>query len=123
MKAQDMHDDVFRHHRIAAGRFHLAERHLWPLGMVDEALHAGRAAEHGLEVRKGRKLVEIRPHEGEELDVLHVAGIGPEAHRQIGKLLPERVAPRLGVADDLVQVDDEQRHAASAMTPAATSLR
>ena len=33
--------------------------------------------------------------------------IGPDANWQIGKLLPECVAPCLGIADDLVQIDDE----------------
>ena len=28
VKAQHVHDDVFRHHRIAARRLQLAERHL-----------------------------------------------------------------------------------------------
>ena len=84
MQAQDVHDDVLRHHRIAARRLDLAERDLRQLRMLDEALHAGRAAEHGFQVREGGKLVEIRMHEGEIFDVLHLAGIGPEANGRSG---------------------------------------
>jgi len=113
MEAQDMHDDILRHHRIAARRLDLAERYLGQLRMIDEALHAGRTAEHGLQVGKGGKHAEVRVHEREVLDVLHLARVGPEAYRQIGDLLRERVTPRLGAADDLVQIDDEQRHATS----------
>ena len=107
MEAQDVHDDVFRHHRIAARWFHLAERDLRQFRMLDEGLHAGRTAEHGFQVREGGKQVEIRMHEGEVFDVLQLARIGPDANWQIGKLLPECVAPCLGIADELVQVDDE----------------
>ena len=76
-------------------------------GCWTNALHAGRTAEHGFQVREGGKLVEIRMHEREVFDVLQLARIGPEANRQIGKLLLECVAKCLGTADDLVQVDDE----------------
>jgi hypothetical protein len=64
-------------------------------------------AEHGSQVGKGRKQVEIRMHEGEVLDVLHLSDIGPDANGQIGKLSLERVTKCLSTADDLVQVDDE----------------
>jgi hypothetical protein len=107
MEAQDVHDDVLRHHRIAARRFHLAERDLRPFRMINKAFHPGRTAEHGSEVREGGKLVEIRMHEREVLDVLHLADIGPDANWQIGNLLLEGVMPCLGVADNLVQIDDE----------------
>ena len=107
MEAQDVHDDVFRHHRIAARRLDLAERDLRQLRMLDECLHAGRAAEHGFQVREGGKLIEIRMHEGEVFDVLQLARIGPDANFQIGKLLLEGVAPCLRIADTLVQLDDE----------------
>ena len=100
-----MHDDVFRYHRIAAWWFHLAERDLRQLRMLDDVLHAGRTAEHGLQVREGGKLVEIRMHDCEVFDVLKFAHIGPEANRQIGKLLLEGIAKCLGTTDDLIQVD------------------
>ena len=50
--------------------------------------------------------VEIRMHECEVFDVPHLARIRPDANRQIGNLLPERVAPFLRTAD-LVQIDDQ----------------
>ncbi len=107
MQAQHVHDDIFRHHRIAAGRLHLAERDLRQFWMVDDVIHAGRAAEHGLQIREGGERVEIRMHEGEVFDVPHLARIRPDANRQIGKLFPERVAPCLRIADTFVQLDDE----------------
>ena len=107
MEAQNVHDDVFRHHRIAARRFHLAERDLRQFWMLDDVIHAGRAAEHGFQIREGGEQVEIRMHEGEVFDVLHLARIGPDANWQIGNLFPERVAPCLRIADTLVQLDDE----------------
>ncbi len=107
MQAQDVHDGVLRHHWISARGFDLAEGNFGQLRMLDEALHAGGTAEHGLQVREGGKLVEIRMHEGEVFDVLHIPGVGPEANGQIGNLLLEGIAEGLGTADDLVQIDDE----------------
>jgi hypothetical protein len=34
MQTKNKHDDVFRHHGIAAGRLDLEERCIWQLGMV-----------------------------------------------------------------------------------------
>ena len=87
MQAQDVHDDIFRHHRIAARRLHFAERDLRQFRMLDDVIHAGRAAEHGFQIREGGERVEIRMHECEVFDVAHVARIRPDANRQIGKLL------------------------------------
>src|SRR5437879_2691527 len=83
---------------IAAGRLHLAERDLRQPRMLDDVIDAGRAAEHGLQIREGGELVEIRMHEGEVVDVVQLARIRPDADWQIGNLLPERVAPSLRIA-------------------------
>ena len=107
MQAQDVHDDILRHHRIAARRLHLAERDLRQLRMIDDVLHAGRTAEHGFQVREGGQRVEVRMHEREVLDVLHVARIRPEANLQIGKLLAKRIGPRRRSADDVVQPNNQ----------------
>ena len=56
------------------------------------------------------KRIEIGMHEGEIFDIRQVAGIRPDADFQIGKLCRERVAPSRGVADMLVEINDEQRH-------------
>ena len=107
METQDVHDDIFRHHRIAARRFHFAKRDLRQFWMFDNVLHSGRAAEHGFQIREGGEQVEIRMHECEVFDVPHLARIRPDANWQIGNLLLERVAPCLRIADTLVQLDDE----------------
>ena len=78
--------------------------------MINKRLHAGRAAEHGLQVRKFGKKVEIGMHEREIFDIRQLSRIGPNANFQIGKLFRESVAPSLRVADTLVEIDDEQRH-------------
>ena len=49
-------------------------------------------------------------HEGEIFDIRQVSRIRPNADLQIRKLFPERVAPRLGVADMFVEINDKQRH-------------
>ena len=41
MKTQDVHDDVFRHHRIAAWRLDFAQRGLRQLWMPDKGLDPG----------------------------------------------------------------------------------
>src|ERR1700735_4266301 len=110
MKTKDMHDDVFRHHRIAAWRLDLAQRRLRQLWMINEGLDPGRATEHGFQIRKTGKRIEIGMHEGEIFDVRQLSRIRPNADFQIGKLCLERVAPCLGVADMLVEINDEQRH-------------
>jgi hypothetical protein len=46
-------------------------------------------------------------HECEVFDVARLAGIRPDAKRQFGDLLPERVAPFLRIADTFIQLDDE----------------
>src|SRR5215471_13399207 len=78
--------------------------------MIDESLDPGRAAEHRLQVRKYRKLVEIRMHKGEVFDIRQFPGIRPGADFQIGDLFCERIPPGLGVANTLVEIDEEQRH-------------
>src|ERR1039458_8042493 len=78
--------------------------------MLNEGLDTGRAAEHGFQIRKDGKGIEIGMHEGEIFDIRQNSGIGPDADLQIGKLFPERVAPCLGVADMFVEIHDEQRH-------------
>ena len=55
MQTKNMHDDVFRHHGIAAGRLDLAERCIWQLWMVDKGFDPGRAAEHGFQIRKDQE--------------------------------------------------------------------
>jgi hypothetical protein len=49
-------------------------------------------------------------HEGEIFDIRQLSHIRPDADFQIGKLSRERVAPRLGVANVLVEINDKQRH-------------
>ncbi len=109
MKTKHVHDDVLRHHRIAAWRLDLAERGVGELGMLDKRLDPSRAAEHGFQVREGRKGIEIGMHEGEVFDIRDVAGLGPDADFKVGELFAERVAPCLGVADMFVEIDDKQR--------------
>ena len=48
-------------------------------------------------------------HEGEILNIRQVSGIRPNADLQLRKLFPECVAPRLGVADMFVEINNEQR--------------
>src|SRR6267378_734439 len=50
MKAKYMHDDIFRHHRITARWFDLAEGDLRQFWMVDKGFHSGRAAEHRFQI-------------------------------------------------------------------------
>ena len=83
------------------------------LGCLTKELHAGRAAEHGLEVGKLGKLVEVGMHEGQILDVGEVAGLGPDADVECGQLRPKLVAPGLAGSNMLVQPENEQRHATS----------
>ena len=109
MKTQHVHDNVFRHHRIAARRLDLAERGFGKLGMPDKGLHPSRAAEHGFQVWEGRKGIEIGMHEGKVFDIRTVAGLGPDADFKIGELFAEHIAPCLGIADMFVEIDDEQR--------------
>src|ERR1700676_529023 len=78
--------------------------------MPDKRLYPGRAAEHGFQIRKVGKRIEIGMHKGEIFDIPQLARIGPNANFQIRKLFLERVAPCLGVADMFVEIDDEQRH-------------
>ena len=49
-------------------------------------------------------------HEGEIFDIRQVSCLWPDADFQIGKLFRECAAPCRGVADMLVEVNDEQRH-------------
>jgi hypothetical protein len=122
MEAQHMHDDVFRHHRVAAWRLDLAERNLRQPRMVDERLDAGRAAEHRLQFWEDRQRIEIGMHEGEVFDIRQLAGIGPDADFQIGELLREGFAPRRRVADTLVEFDDKQRHIPSEHSACSTDV-
>ena len=69
MQTKNMHDDVFRHHGIAAGRLDLAERCIWQLWMVDKGLDPGRAAEHGFQIRKDREGIEVGMDKGEIFDI------------------------------------------------------
>jgi hypothetical protein len=110
MKAQHVHDDVLRHHRITARRLHLAERGLRQFGMVDKGVYACRAAEHRLQIGKCGKRVEIRMHEGEIFNIRHLSRIGPDANFQVWQLFGEGVAPGFRIADTLVEIDKEQRH-------------
>ena len=48
-------------------------------------------------------------HKGEIFDIRQVSGIRPNSDLQIRKLVTERVAPRPGVADMFVEINDEQR--------------
>src|SRR5436309_13928272 len=91
--------------------------------MIDKRVHSGRAAEHRFQIREGGERVEIRMHECEIFDVLYLAGIRPNANCQIGKLFLERLAPGRRVADMLVQLDDEKRHATSAASDAELPCR
>src|SRR4029077_5400531 len=47
---------------------------------------------------------------GEVLDIRQFSGIRPNANFEVGKLLGKGVAPRLCVADTLVEIDDQQCH-------------
>src|SRR5271165_307277 len=78
--------------------------------MLNEGLDPGRAAEHGFQIRKSGKNIEIGMHEGEIFDIRQLSRIRPNADLQMGKLFPERVAPCLGVADMFVEINDEQGH-------------
>jgi hypothetical protein len=78
--------------------------------MVDKGLDPGGAAEHGFQIRKRGKRIEIGMHESEIFDIRQVSRLGPKANFRAGKLLRERVAPGLGVADMFVEINDEQRH-------------
>jgi len=69
MQTKNMHDDVFGHHGIAAGRLDLAERRIWQLWMVDKGFDPGRAAEHGLQIRKDREGIEVGLHKDEIFDI------------------------------------------------------
>ena len=69
MQTKNMHDDVFRHHGIAAGRLDLAERCIWQLWMVDKGFDPGRAAEHGFQIRKDRERIAVGMHKGEIFDI------------------------------------------------------
>ena len=61
----------------------------------------------------------VRVVEGEVFDVLEVVRLGKDADFKVGQLVREIVAPRLGVADLFVEINDEQRHVASAFSPGA----
>src|SRR5882762_3322550 len=78
--------------------------------MPNEGLDPGGTAEHGFQIRKNGKRIEIGMHEGEIFDIRQLSRVRPNADLQIGKLFPERVAPCLGVADMFVEINDEQRH-------------
>jgi hypothetical protein len=82
-------------------------------GLIDERLHAGRAAEHRPQIGKSGQLIKIGMHEGEILDIRQHSRLGPKADFQIGKLFREGVAPGLRAADAVVQINDEQRHTPS----------
>ncbi len=110
MKAKNVHDDVFRHHRITARRFNLAKRDLRELRVPDKGLHSGRAAEHRFQIRKWRKNIEIGTHEGEVFDIRQLSRVRPDPNFDLGHLVLERVPPSLHIADIFVEVDDEQRH-------------
>ena len=56
------------------------------------------------------KRIEIGMYEGEIFDIRQLSCIRPNTDFQIGKLCLERVTPCLGVADMLVEINDEQRH-------------
>ncbi len=105
VKPQYVHDDVFGHHRIAAGGLDLAERGLWQSWMVDEGFDPGRPAEHRLQIRQIGKDVEIGTDEGEIFDIRHRSGVGPNADFKLGQPRREIVAPRLRIADLLVEID------------------
>src|SRR4029077_4620322 len=49
-------------------------------------------------------------HKGKVFDIRQLARLGPNANFEIGNLLREGVAPRLRVADALIEIDQEQRH-------------
>ena len=74
-----------------------------------KGLDPGRAAEHGFQIRKDREGIEVGMHKGEIFDIRQVSGIRRNSDLQIRKLFAERVAPRPGVADMLVEINDEQR--------------
>src|SRR6516225_4896567 len=78
--------------------------------MADKRLHAGRAAEHRLQIWKRGQRIEIGMHKGEVFDIRQFSRIGPNTNFQIRKLLRKGVAPCLRVADTLVEIDEEQRH-------------
>jgi hypothetical protein len=63
MQRKNLHDDVFRHHGIAAGRLDLAERCIWQLWMVEKGLDPGRAAEQVSDSRD-REGIEVGMHKG-----------------------------------------------------------
>ena len=56
------------------------------------------------------KRIEIGMHEGEIFDIRQISGSGQMRISRSGSCSRERVAPRLGVADMFVEIDDEQRH-------------
>src|SRR6516164_7225573 len=91
--------------------------------MVDKRLHAGRAAEHRLQIWKRGQRIEIGMHKGEVFDIRQFSRIGPNTNFQIGKLLRKGVAPCLCVADTLVEIDEEQRHDVSYTPSMSSGLR
>ena len=61
-------------------------------------------------IRKCREGIEVGMHKGEIFNIRQASSIRPNADLQLRKLFPECVAPRLGVADMFVEINDEQRY-------------
>ena len=110
MKAQNMHDDVFRHHRIAARRLDLAERDLRQLWMIDKGFDAGRAAEHRFQIRKAGSASKSGCMKARYSISANSPASGQMRISRSGSCAANVSRHACGVADMFVEINDKQRH-------------
>ncbi|KAF1854083.1 hypothetical protein Lal_00005300 [Lupinus albus] len=93
---EHLEDDVAGHVGRQPVRHHAHQRHVRQGRVLQDRLHPGAERHDQLQVGQGRQHAGRRlPHHG-DLDVGDVAGLGPDAHLQAGKMTGDFPAPILG---------------------------